>query len=118
MIPISFQDIKIPAKTGDPSHRRFYVPRPITWNKEKLSEYSKNYYKENFTKYQEIITCECGFPLTKGGKLETQTQKHIQLMNEKILKSKWSYNNEQYFRLFIFKEKLGIGNKATFITKD
>jgi hypothetical protein len=49
----------------------------------------------------------------------TQANAKTHSANEwKILKSKWSYNNEQYFRLFIYKEKLGIGNKATFISKD
>ncbi len=54
-------------------------------NKEKLCEYNKNYYKENSTKFQEIITCECGFQLTKGGKLDRhkQSQRHIKLMIEK-----------------------------------
>ena len=54
-------------------------------NKEKLSEYGKNYYKENLSKYQEIITCECGFQLTRGGRLERhkQSQRHIKLMNDK-----------------------------------
>ncbi len=53
-------------------------------NKEKLSEYSKNYYQENLSKYQEIITCDCGFQLTKGGRLERhkQSQRHTKLMNE------------------------------------
>ncbi len=54
-------------------------------HKEKLTDYSKKYYEENASKFKKINTYECGFQLTKGGRIERhkQSQRHINLMNKK-----------------------------------
>ena len=54
-------------------------------NKEKNREYCYNYFQENklniYRKTHDIIECECGCKITKGGKSKhKKTNKHIELM--------------------------------------